>query len=95
MKVDTFACDICAVQKKEVNHWFKGCIFLDKMRTRSIQISPWDSEYPLAHESKHFCGVEHAIKWASKTLAEPDVEKVADVPGFASYTREFKPQVLV
>lgn len=71
MKIDTYACDVCNTQKKETNHWFKAKVYEDvhmKLRTRSIQITQWDTNYPEHSDSKHFCGIPCALKWIGKEL---------------------------
>lgn len=69
MKIDTHACDICNVQKKEVNHWFKGYVF-HSGESPCVSIYPWESMKQELHGEIHLCGIEHAMQWAGRELSK-------------------------
>jgi len=90
MKIDTHACDICKVQKREVNHWFKAFTFQHVVKGKEglmgIQILPWEAEFPRVFEDSnviHLCGIECAMKWSGRELSKlsgnPCVETVESV----------------
>ena len=74
MKIDTWACDICKIQKKETNHWFRGLELdscsPDEKPVRCIQILPWEAKLPETVECSHLCGIECVMKWCGRELAK-------------------------
>ncbi len=84
MKVETCACDICGVQKKETNHWWKAYLAvdgsgvlvtrLDDQSSLSLRNDPtqqWDAAADL-------CGAQHVLEYLSKNLfhSEPQQEAI-------------------
>ena len=81
MKIETFACDVCKVQKKDANHWFKVYI-LRPLRSKSDDRAPeptgfvvttWEAEKPTMTngdigEAGHICGHNCATQYISKKL---------------------------
>ena len=68
MKVDTYQCDGCRIQKKETNHWFRGYKLLDQ---QSIAIVEWNGTPPsdeVENSEAHLCGASCVTEWVSKTL---------------------------
>ena len=67
MKIDSWSCDICGVQKQRTNHWFRGY----QLSAGGIVIIPWDAP-PTADNvedfEKHLCGADCSTQWLSKTL---------------------------
>ena len=73
-KVDTYACNVCQVQKKEANHWMHGHLI-----GTGVAIFPWGMatvpEDPgmialtIDNADAHLCGLEHALQWAGKELS--------------------------
>jgi hypothetical protein len=54
MKIDTWACDVCGMQKKETNHWF---LILPVFKEgKSFTIAPWDNENATVSSVLHVCG---------------------------------------
>ncbi len=80
MKVNSWQCDICGVQKKDANRWWK---VYSLEGDRGILIAPWDAvrvsltdEQPVflaLDDAVHLCGEQHVMEWLSKTL--PTIEK--------------------
>lgn len=69
MNVDTFACDICFVQKKTANRWWK--VYPVK---GGVVILEWDSELQgvtATDTPAHLCGENHVFEWVSKHLTQP------------------------
>lgn len=68
MKVETYACDRCHVQKKDVNHWFRA---YKLMRKQGVVIIEWDAT-PTGDEVEdfeaHLCGANCVTEWLSKNL---------------------------
>ncbi|HEX5704908.1 MAG TPA: hypothetical protein VFX97_17045 [Pyrinomonadaceae bacterium] len=76
MKVDTYQCDICRVQKKDANHWFEGYLLSGEDKPAGVQIHRWGSN-PVTgevhgpspeHADVHLCGAACAINWISENL---------------------------
>ena len=69
-KINTYACDICKVQKKEVNHWFIGFAYHGVSDSSNcISLYPWRDSV-LNNDAKHLCGIECSMKWAAKELSK-------------------------
>lgn len=68
MKIDTYQCDICQVQKRDANHWFRGYKLSDQ---RGIVIIGWDA-IPTGDVVEdfeaHLCGADCLHQWLSKNL---------------------------
>jgi len=74
MKVETFACDVCQVQKKAANHWWRVYAPLPE---GGVLVLPWDSGLQLpgyleAKEPAHICGENHVLQWISEHLTKAD-----------------------
>jgi hypothetical protein len=80
MNINTQACDVCRVQKKESNHWYKAYL-LDRdanNRLSGIMVLEWDINsitQPLhrvellpENADAHLCGADCASRWISKIL---------------------------
>ncbi len=76
-KIDTWACDICARQKKEANHWILGFAGaqvrvnregVEEIYAMTFGVSVW-TEHGAKVASAHLCGIECATKWISKELS--------------------------
>lgn len=58
------SCDVCGVDKKQVNHWF-----LASPTAEGITFKPWDDqEAGFNDRLKHICGVSCAATILSQTL---------------------------
>ena len=75
MKIDSWKCDGCGVQKKDANHWFKGYQLVEK----GIVIAPWDTgeafiagggtlSLDIDRADAHLCGASCVTEWLSKNL---------------------------
>lgn len=69
MKVDTYQCEICGVQKAAANHWWKVYPVLG-----GLIILEWDAElvngiHP-TETPAHLCGESHTLEWVSKRLTK-------------------------
>lgn len=85
-KVDTYACNVCQVQKKEANHWFHAHVV-----GSGVVLIPWSEAWTIGGELRvhsessdekglvaaqvanadaHLCGLEHALQWAGKQLTK-------------------------
>jgi len=67
MKIDTWACDICKVQKKETNHWYKGQTSTDPLY-KGIHIYEWN--VVVNSDCSHLCGIECVTKWMGRELSK-------------------------
>ena len=64
MKIDTFQCDICGIQKQPSNHWFR--LFRNE---DGLLVVPWESEsirVEVQNDHAHVCGHAHVVEWMSK-----------------------------
>ena len=82
MKLETFACDVCNIQKQPSNNWWK--VFLAKTGEvlTGVIVMRWDAEsftepkeietrascYTPDPASAHLCGSTCLHKWMSKEL---------------------------
>ena len=68
MKIDSYACDVCQVQKKAANHWWRGYKLMDR---QGVVIIEWDG-LPTADSVEnfeaHLCGASCVAEWVSKRL---------------------------
>lgn len=67
MKIDSYACDVCQVQKKAANHWWRGYKLSD---AQGVVIVEWDSTTvePVENFEAHLCGASCVAEWVSKRL---------------------------
>ena len=67
MKIDSWKCDICNVQRREANHWFRAY----KLISGGVVIIHWD-EKPTGDDVEnfeaHLCGADCVTQWLSKNL---------------------------
>jgi hypothetical protein len=73
-------CEVCGVEKKDVNHWWVSAettLSVPKSgesdppevdKVRLISIYEWNDELAVRPGAKHYCGVEHAMKKVSEFL---------------------------
>jgi hypothetical protein len=92
-KVDTYACNVCQVQKKEANHWLHGHVV-----GAGIVLIPWSEKWTVGGDLRvvegtaiksakcmaaienadaHLCGLEHAMQWAAKELGKPAIPQIS------------------
>lgn len=64
MKVDTYSCDVCEVQKGATNHWFVGGVFGDT----GAFVQPWAAATTTLSNNVHLCGLDCAAKWLLRKL---------------------------
>jgi len=83
----TFRCDICKVEKKETNHWWKGYLIAGDEAHKfnaGIMVLPWDLPSQLSTDDnpmppdvmateKHLCGEQHVAEWVSQNLGVMNV----------------------
>lgn len=58
MERTTFFCDVCGVEKKESNHWWRILLFKNNPKA-PLQLYPWDGNRiePAEHLTQlHLCG---------------------------------------
>lgn len=74
MKVDSYKCDQCATQKREVNHWFKGYTLPNNAGLVIVQwdvtraVIDGDSLVLDLDKAAHLCGASCVTEWLSKNL---------------------------
>jgi len=69
MKVDTYKCDQCGIQKGVTNHWWRGYAFGD---CKGIVVIEWDGIPPTENVKDfeaHLCGLSCLSEWVSKQLS--------------------------
>lgn len=62
MKVDSFACDVCGSQKKEVNRWHKFREYPNEGNGAEFVVNEWDSEGTEYANTKHLCSDACVVK---------------------------------
>lgn len=75
MKVETFACDVCQVQKKDANHWWKVTTREGIAVIAAWEVTTFDGIAPnVISEDKtaHLCGGECVVKYIGKNLLHRD-----------------------
>lgn len=87
MKVETYACDVCGIQKKDANRWWKVAFLAggaDKQKRLGVLITSWNVDpitqlkspqtfnAPLLNVAD-VCGEECAMKFISKNLFRSEV----------------------
>jgi len=89
MKVDTYKCDICGIEKKDANHWWKAAEVTQDGKPAGIIISQWKTRFYVptipemqayrnffdAGRESHFCGENHVFQWVSEKLTMQKVGK--------------------
>ena len=75
MKIETFCCDVCQVQKKDANRWWTAYRVAGGLSILSFHSDP-PGEKDLIDEVEpaHLCGEECAMKYISKNLFHSDQE---------------------
>jgi hypothetical protein len=70
MKVDTYKCDVCNVQKQTSNHWWLLRLVPDQNSSEPLgaNILRWDADDPLNSDFEHICGADCVTQWLSKNL---------------------------
>jgi len=80
MKVETYACDLCGVQKKAANRWWKVFLLQSAINDATVGVLTveWDVNSitkPLARADllperadAHLCGSQHVLEWIQKQL---------------------------
>lgn len=65
MKIDSYACDVCGVQKKEANHWW--LVNIDEANT--LLIMPWKADR-VDDCQLHLCGEACVAKKVAEFLSK-------------------------
>ena len=69
---ESITCDICSIEKKEVNHWFLIYIELHQ-EPKGFMICSWEEgDWKTAHF--HVCGVECAQKALGRHLTNAEIK---------------------
>jgi hypothetical protein len=83
-QIQTYECDICHTQKKEVNHWWKGFILMSGTLAKpsdnlgGVLVVPINTHFidrPLNKEklpnpNAHLCGFDCVTKWLHQQMQE-------------------------
>lgn len=77
MKVDTYKCDICGIQKQDANHWFRaftvpgGAIILTWDAVKDDGSMPSFESTPgffVVKNIADICGADCVTQWLSRNL---------------------------
>ncbi len=69
MKVQTYACDVCSIQKQPSNNWWK--VYVVEGGAIVLQ---WDTTLPFDYYGSvdkadaHLCGQKCILEWLSKSV---------------------------
>lgn len=78
-KVNTYACDICGVQRKETNHWLTFSVFTDDQQKQGFQVQQWDDKRADFSWVTHLCGAQCLGKKVAQFVSEEMMPKVESV----------------
>jgi hypothetical protein len=71
-KIDTYKCELCSNQKKEVNHWF--IVFLLKgegnVLKPTLSILSWNETTAAMQHAQHLCGIECLQRFVTQKVGE-------------------------
>src|ERR1035437_8850039 len=67
-------CDVCGIDKKEVNHWWTVWLANSSFHSR---VGVKEFSAPPKDQRQHVCGVEHAITLFNRFLSHGTLEKEA------------------
>lgn len=76
MKVDTYKCDVCGVEKKVANRWWILWI-----RDDGLALDPWEKKgaNPAYAHAYHVCGEAHGLELVSRFMQTGSLVNVFNV----------------